>query len=139
MKIFKNILPFLILSLFLLGCGNEKQTSRESVLPPQSQDAQQTGNSQSSSEVYHYTCPNGHPGSSSAGMCSECGEPLAHNDAFHNQPGNETPQIDASGGGMNAAGVYHYVCPAGHAGGAATGGTCPECGQALIHNDAFHN
>jgi hypothetical protein len=33
---------------------------------------------------YHYKCAKGHPGAASAGNCSTCGEPLAHNPAFHN-------------------------------------------------------
>lgn len=33
---------------------------------------------------YHYTCAKGHAGAASAGNCGTCGEPLAHNQAYHN-------------------------------------------------------
>jgi hypothetical protein len=32
---------------------------------------------------YHYTCAKGHAGAASAGNCGTCGEPLAHNQAYH--------------------------------------------------------
>lgn len=146
MKIIKNILPFVLLSVFLISCGNDKPSDRYSN-SKDTENSQQLDNSQASSTVFHYTCPNGHPGSEAAGTCVVCGTELAHNDAYHNtqQPPQQPPlqtspaiQNQAAGGGQNAAGVYHYVCPAGHSGGAATGGTCSECGQALVHNDAFH-
>lgn len=38
-----------------------------------------------------------------------------------------------------ASGVFHYTCPNGHQHGADNaGGTCPECGAAFVHNDAYH-
>jgi hypothetical protein len=41
--------------------------------------------SQNSAGVYHYTCENGCVGGSgAAGNCATCGEPLAHNAAYHN-------------------------------------------------------
>ena len=33
---------------------------------------------------YHYTCAKGHPGAATAGNCAKCGEPLTHNQAYHN-------------------------------------------------------
>ena len=34
--------------------------------------------------VYHYSCPKGHEGgSASAANCPKCGEPMVHNQAFH--------------------------------------------------------
>lgn len=33
---------------------------------------------------YHYSCAKGHPGAASAGNCAKCGEPLTHNQAYHN-------------------------------------------------------
>ena len=39
-----------------------------------------------------------------------------------------------------ASGVQHYICPNNCAGsGGATEGTCPTCGSAYTHNQAFHN
>lgn len=40
---------------------------------------------QNAAGVYHYTCSNGcSGGSGSAGNCASCGNPLAHNPAYHN-------------------------------------------------------
>ncbi len=43
---------------------------------------------------------------------------------------NEPPQ--------NADGVWHYICPDGHPGGAGKAGPCPTCSKMLIHNAAYH-
>ncbi|MEO0338414.1 MAG: hypothetical protein AAF242_04295 [Bacteroidota bacterium] len=44
--------------------------------------------------VYHYTCPNGcSGGAGSAQACASCGTVLAHNAAYHNQPGSTTPSF----------------------------------------------
>jgi len=40
---------------------------------------------------------------------------------------------------QNAAGVWHYICPNGHAGGAGGASACSECGTTLVHNQAYHN
>ncbi len=40
---------------------------------------------------------------------------------------------------QNAAGVYHYTCSNGCAGGSGTTGNCASCGAALAHNAAYHN
>ncbi len=40
---------------------------------------------------------------------------------------------------QNAAGVWHYTCPDGHAGGAGGASNCAQCGKALVHNQAYHN
>ncbi|MBK9104006.1 MAG: hypothetical protein IPL92_05425 [Saprospiraceae bacterium] len=34
---------------------------------------------------YHYTCAAGHPGAATAGNCAKCGQPLTHNQAYHQQ------------------------------------------------------
>jgi hypothetical protein len=39
---------------------------------------------------------------------------------------------------QNAAGVWHYTCNAGCAGGAGAAGACATCGGALAHNSAYH-
>jgi hypothetical protein len=33
---------------------------------------------------YHYSCAKGHAGAATAGNCATCGEPLTHNQAYHN-------------------------------------------------------
>lgn len=39
-----------------------------------------------------------------------------------------------------ASGVQHYICPNSCEGsGGETGGSCPVCGTAYIHNQAYHN
>jgi hypothetical protein len=40
---------------------------------------------------------------------------------------------------QNAAGVWHYTCAAGCAGGGAAAGPCSSCGSTLAHNQAYHN
>ncbi|MEL7222310.1 MAG: hypothetical protein AAGJ93_13380 [Bacteroidota bacterium] len=113
--------------------------------------------------VYHYTCPNGHPGASGKGACSQCGTELVHNQAFHandqpaaatnsnpmqqfapaaaaaNSTAPATPSPAAASPAQNAAGVYHYTCSSGCAGGAAGAGNCANCGNPLAHNQAYHN
>lgn len=39
---------------------------------------------------------------------------------------------------QNVAGVYHYTCSNGCAGGAAAAGNCATCGNTLSHNQAYH-
>ncbi len=39
---------------------------------------------------------------------------------------------------QNAAGVYHYICSRGCAGGSGTAGNCATCGNPLAHNAAYH-
>lgn len=51
---------------------------------------------------------------------------------IRNQP--STPPAPA----QNAAGVYHYTCANGCAGGAGSASPCPTCGNALVHNQAYH-
>ncbi len=46
-------------------------------------------------------------------------------------PKNEPPQ--------NAAGVWHYTCPSGCAGGGGSATACASCGTTLVHNTAYHN
>lgn len=113
--------------------------------------------------VDHYTCPNGHPGAPSAGNCAQCGTTLVHNQAFHandqpaaaansnpmqqfapaaaaaNSTAPATPNPAAASPAQNAAGVYHYTCSSGCAGGAGGAGNCASCGNPLAHNQAYHN
>ena len=102
--------------------------------------------------VAHYICPNDCEGSGgdSAGTCPVCGSEYTHNQAYHNNPTASTPAITPPPGtppgapadpnpAQNAAGVYHYTCEKGCAGGAGGPGTCNGCGGALAHNQAYHN
>ncbi len=120
---------------------------------------------QNAAGEYHYTCPNGHPGSGSAGACATCGATLAHNQAFHSTGASTTtaPSVNSSSNGpispiiqqpgqqpminvptspktaTNATGQYHYICSNGCSGGAGASGTCASCGAQLVHNQAYHN
>ena len=92
---------------------------------------------QNADGVWHYICNNG------------C--PLAHNTAYH-APAGSTPAtspITPSGTppaptppttepAQNAAGVWHYTCGNGCAGGAGTATACSSCGSTLAHNPAYH-
>lgn len=100
---------------------------------------------QNTAGVWHYTCSNGCTGGAgAAGNCATCGGPLAHNQAYH---ANGTPTLpsgvppvtpSATSSGQNAAGVWHYICGNGCAGGAGAAGTCATCGGTLAHNAAYH-
>jgi hypothetical protein len=112
------------------------------------------------SGVEHYTCPNGHVGygSDTAGSCKQCGTTLEHNQAFHANDAAATPNIQmnpptgdmgapavqatppaAPSAPQNAAGVWHYTCAKGCAGGAGEAVACTQCGSPLQHNQAYHN
>ncbi len=105
--------------------------------------------------VPHYKCPNNCAGGvgAAAGACPVCGTTLAHNQAYHNQPAanpatpnpavpnpaNPAATPPQPSPAQNAAGVYHYICSNGCAGGASGAGNCATCGGALTHNQAYHN
>jgi len=40
---------------------------------------------------------------------------------------------------QNAAGVWHYICSSGCAGGGGSATACGSCGTTLAHNTAYHN
>ncbi len=119
------------------------------VAPP----ASSTPAAVSTSGVHHYICPNNCEGSggASAGTCPVCGSEYTHNQAYHNQPSAanspSTSVLPAPGQSIqttpepaqNAAGVWHYTCPAGCDGGAGSAGKCSKCGGDLAHNTAYHN
>lgn len=121
------------------------------------QSATQQPVTQSNTKVEHYICPAGHVGGGGdmAGNCSVCGAELAHNDAFHNQPAqtnptgmqpeitpanpSSTPSVTpVTEPAQNSSGVFHYICPEGHAGGSASPENCAVCGKQLVHNDKYH-
>lgn len=97
--------------------------------------------------VWHYTCSQGCIGGGGQGEnCAVCGGPLAHNAAYHandnvaptntTMPSATTPTVVDPA--QNAAGIWHYTCGNGCAGGAGTAGSCGTCGSALAHNAAYH-
>ena len=106
----------------------------------------------------HYKCNTAGctGGGDGQGKCPVCGADLVHNQAFHNQgagatgntptdPITVTPSTGSNTvmpnppSAQNAQGVFHYTCPKGCEGGAASAGNCAKCGGALVHNQAFHN
>ncbi len=114
---------------------------------------------QNAAGVWHYTCSNGCAGGGgAAGPCGVCGNQLAHNQGYHannNTPAATTPGMPAvtatpsntptppvlpkaAEPAQNAAGVWHYTCTNGCAGGGGSAGTCGSCGGTLAHNQAYH-
>ncbi len=164
-----KIFFFLICGVLLVaGCSNGDQQSirddarsslsvPENVTPPASTPAAPGAAAVNTSGVQHYICPNNCAGSGgpSAGTCPVCGSAYEHNQAYHNTPGQaNTPATTITPGGdptapgaitppaspaQNAAGVYHYTCSNGCAGGAASAVACSTCGEVLVHNAAYHN
>lgn len=54
------------------------------------------------------------------------------------QPNADTPNSTTAEPAQNAAGVWHYTCNTGCAGGAGGAGKCATCGGALTHNQTYH-
>ena len=155
MKILKNLL-IVLLALGLAACNNDKPGSRNvdvgpapTPITPGAINGAPTAPAATNAAVFHYICTNGcvNSGSSTAGNCPSCGNPFTHNQAYHNQPQNapatpavpSTPTTPGTSPAMNAAGVYHYTCPNGCAGGAGVAQACATCGSQLAHNAAYHN
>ena len=158
----KNAIFYLSLGLFIAltitACQNDngpRTTGPPStpVAPATTPPAAAPGTANAG--VEHYICPNGHVGygSSGQGTCSQCGTALVHNQAYHNNtaaapatnpmlqnPAAGTPAVPPTAEpAQNAAGVWHYTCSAGCAGGAGSAGVCSNCGGQLAHNQAYHN
>lgn len=92
--------------------------------------------------VLHYYCPNNCAGSGgdNAGTCPVCGTEYIHNQAYHdNQSAITTQTTPAPEPAQNAAGVWHYTCANGCAGGAGSAVACAQCGSTLQHNPSYHN
>ena len=100
---------------------------------------------QNAQGVWHYTCSKGCAGGAgTAANCSTCGNLLVHNQSYHTNA-NSTPTssapfatLPAAESSQNAAGVWHYTCGKGCAGGSESAGSCTTCGNALNHNAAYH-
>ncbi len=95
--------------------------------------------------VWHYICRKGcSGGAGSAVNCGNCGGLLAHNSAYHantiSTPTSSAPYATppVTNPGKNSAGVWHYTCGKGCAGGSGTAGNCSTCGSTLAHNAAYH-
>jgi len=112
------------------------------------------------SGIQHYYCANNCEGSGGdeAGTCPICGSEYVHNQAWHDSQSAPSPTVtmsgeDATAGSagtlppaqavpeppQNSAGVWHYTCPSGHAGGAGSAVACSVCGVTLVHNTDYHN
>lgn len=91
--------------------------------------------------VWHYTCSQGCTGGAgTATNCATCGGLLAHNAGYHANA-NPTPTTITPGAAapsQNAAGIWHYSCGNGCAGGSGAAGSCNTCGTALAHNQTYH-
>lgn len=153
---FLSYLIFAVAFLSLSACGGDKSSdaSREplTTTPSTQTPSNNTTTASTNSNVPHYKCPNDCEGSggAGAGTCPVCGTAYVHNQAFHNQPSQQTNPIQLenptppagitppSTPAQNTAGVYHYICSNGCEGGAASAGTCATCGSALTHNQAYH-
>ena len=136
-----------------LGLENTQDPPSQAVVPFSPDALTSTNVVPPAGGVQHYTCPDNCEGSggAGAGTCPVCGKEYVHNQAWHAQnnaattgtdpanpatiqpPANATPPA-----AQNAAGVYHYTCPSGCAGGAGGAGACASCGAALAHNAAYH-
>ena len=149
----KNFTILLMVGLlaFAMSCSNDKSSnlgpSPQPINPnvPSAAPSAPAAPSAQGVAVQHYICPNNcaNSGGPTAGTCPVCGSTYLHNAAYHSQPGaannsaaNAVPQTPSAA--QNAAGVYHYTCPNGHAGGAGTAQPCAVCGTTLVHNQAFH-
>ena len=139
-----------VVAFLLSSCGDKPQRPAPALNPNQVvQDPVQTTPANSgtvAATVHHYICPNncaGSGGPDGGASCPVCGSQYIHNQAFHNQtqqPGIQTTttQPTTAEPAQNAAGVWHYTCPNGHAGGAGSATACAECGATLVHNTLYH-
>ena len=148
-----NLIILVLLTSLALACSNnqKKPVTPQQPAPGTPTVATPPMNSPNAAPAVaggaqHYTCPNNCAGSggATAGTCPTCGTAYVHNAAFHNQGGDagaqsptiQMPQQESPA--QNAAGVYHYTCSNGCAGGSGTAGTCAQCGGTLAHNQAYH-
>ncbi len=157
MKYFK-IPALLLLSLFLSlsSCNDQTKTPKDNnskavevkkpSAEPSAKTPATTEPAQNTAGVWHYTCRIGCPGGAgSAIACHTCGNILIHNTVYHDKANNEpfaspaaTPVTKTPEPAQNSAGVWHYTCEKGCAGGSGSAGTCSTCNGALAHNSAYH-
>ncbi|MCB9082091.1 MAG: hypothetical protein H6555_10310 [Lewinellaceae bacterium] len=158
----------LVAVLLLASCNSDKpnsaaDTSAQPLSPTTSAPGATAPAATAVNASFHYICSKGcNNGGDQLGNCTTCGAQLMHNDAYHSQnpnagattpPGGVSPVFVNPGGTtqpaqaapqpadppQNAAGVWHYTCPSGCAGGSGSPIACPTCGAALAHNQAYHN
>ena len=165
MKSFK-ILAILLLSLFMSlyssndttkvpkeDASNSIEAVDKTTQPQAKTPAAATAEpAQNASGVWHYTCRIGCPGGAGiASKCTNCGNILVHNTAYHGTTSttSTSPFADPSGTpaavtpptpepSQNSAGVWHYTCSKGCAGGAGSAVACSTCSATLTHNSAYH-
>ena len=151
--------------IFLFSCNEKASSTKQETTKPVDiiNSTQQTKTTtppqskveppQNSQGVWHYTCSKGCAGGAGAAeSCSNCGNLLAHNSAYHAKTNNTptttplaTPYITNPTANnkpkepsQNLAGVWHYTCGQGCAGGAGSAVSCSNCGNTLAHNTAYH-
>ncbi len=156
-KIFAILIFGSVLTFF--ACNNNTNSSKNEPLKPfeasdlptskssTNQNNATTEASQNTEGVWHYTCSKGCAGGAgSAVNCNNCGSLLVHNQAYHAKANNtnSTPSSipfmnpPTAESGKNTAGVWHYTCEKGCAGGAGAAGNCSTCSSPLVHNAAYH-
>ncbi|MBR9845913.1 MAG: hypothetical protein GYB35_07310 [Algicola sp.] len=161
-----KILTILVLSLTIsfYSCNDSTKTSKQGssnsteTIDSSSKPSAETPKAataepaQNALGVWHYTCRIGCPGGAgTASKCTNCGNILVHNTTYHGNSNTTTssPFADPSATptptpktpepSQNTAGVWHYTCANGCAGGAGAAGTCSTCSGTLAHNSAYHN
>ncbi|WP_323788591.1 hypothetical protein [Psychroserpens sp.] len=164
MKYFKIIALLLLSStLSFYSCNDNKKTVKEDNTKSVEVEKQATKASETTTPpptttepaqnafgVWHYTCRIGCPGGAgTAAKCETCGNILAHNTDYHgsNSNTNASPLVNPSATpatpaapepAQNSAGVWHYTCANGCAGGSGSTGNCATCQGPLAHNAAYH-
>jgi len=154
-----KITALLLLSsvLFFYGCNDTSKTSKQDTAKPvKASETTSPVNpspvepAQNASGVWHYTCRLGCAGGAgSAAKCETCGNTLAHNTTYHAKANTNTSPFATSATpsatpatprepAQNAAGVWHYTCIKGHAGGSGSAVACSTCNTTLSHNKAYH-
>lgn len=152
----KNSILFILILAITVACNKEapKKTPQTPQVPfneqPTPPDPRKSGsNGLTVVGGTHYICPSKHEegNADAAGTCPKCNLALVHNQGYHQSqnttptapttPTNNTSPVN-TGSPSNANGVFHYVCENGCAGGAASSGSCSNCGAALKHNQAYH-
>jgi hypothetical protein len=163
MRLFVTLIFALSVTLFSTSCKRDaasSTTDTTSTTAPGAAPAAAPAAAAAVGGVKHYICPNNcaNSGGDTAGTCPTCGATYLHNDAFHNQatPTPAQPSVSApqnvtapaaptitmpqsTEAAQNAAGVWHYACSKGCAGGSGSMGKCSKCGGDLAHNAAYHN
>lgn len=158
----KYLTLVLLCSAFLFACKNDKGTLRDTTSTTPTTPT--TASPSATGVVFHYTCPNNcaNSGGDAAGSCPVCGSAYQHNQAYHAQqtpttttpnnnnglspiiqqptnPGVVPPTTTTPEPAQNTAGIWHYTCANGCAGGAGSAIACATCGSVLQHNTTYHN